>query len=95
MLNLQKKIFKKFAKDKNYQKVIDHYHYSGKYRGRAHSICNSKFDVPNAISVVFHIRSNYDYYFIIKEFPDEFERQFECLGENKEKCKNFCAPIKK
>ena len=95
MLNLQKKIFKKFAKDKNYQKVIDHYHYSGKYRGRAHSICNSKLDVPNAISVVFHIRSNYDYYFIIKEFPDEFERQFECLGENKEKCKIFSAPIKK
>ena len=24
----------------------DHCHYTGKYRGAAHSICNSKFTVP-------------------------------------------------
>ena len=33
--------------------------------------------------------------FIIKELANEFEGQFECLGENKEKYKTFSVPIKK
>ena len=92
-----KRILKKFAKnkDKNYRKVRDHCHYTGKYRGAAHSICNLKFNVPNEIPVVFHNGSNYDYHFIIKELANEFEGQFECLGENKEKYKTFFVPIKK
>ena len=44
-----KRILKKFAKDKNYRKVRDHCHYTGKYRSAAHSICNLKFNVPNEI----------------------------------------------
>ena len=63
----RKRILKKFAKDKNYQKVRDHCHYTGKYRSAAHSICNLKFKVLNEILVVFHNGSNYDYHFIIKE----------------------------
>ena len=62
-----KRILKKFAKGKNYRKVRDHCHYTGKYRGAAHSICNLKFNVPNEIPVVFYNGSNYDYHFIIKE----------------------------
>ena len=49
----EKKIPKKFTKDKNYHKVIDHCHYTGKCRGAAHSICNLKFNIPNEIPVVF------------------------------------------
>ena len=41
--------------------------------------------MPNEIPVVFHFGSNYDYHFVIKELPNEFEGQFECLGENGEK----------
>ena len=37
--------------------------------------------------MVFHNESNYDYYFIIKELAKEFEGEFNCLGENTEKCK--------
>ena len=48
-----RKILKKFARDKNYQKVRDHCHYTAKYRGIAHSICNLKFNVPNEIPLVF------------------------------------------
>ena len=33
--------------------------------------------------------------FIIKELQNEFEEQFECLGENKEKWKTLSVPIKK
>ena len=31
------------------QKVRDHCHYTGKYRGAAHSICNLYYKIPNEI----------------------------------------------
>ena len=91
----RKRILKKFANDKNYNKVRDHCHFVGKYRDAAHSICNLKFHVPNEISVVFHNGSNYDYHFIIKELANVFEGQFECLGENTESYKTFCSNRKR
>ena len=51
--------------------------------------------MPNEIPVDFHNVSNCDYHFIIKELGNQFEEQLECLGENKEKYKNFSFPIKK
>ena len=90
-----KRFIKKFADDNNYQKVKNHCHYTSKYRGAAHSIWNLKFNVHNKIPVVFHNGSIYDYYFIIKELAYEFERKFECLGENIEKYKNFSVQIQK
>ena len=47
------RFFKKLFRDKNYREVRDHCHYTGKYRGAAHSICNLAFNVPNEIPVVF------------------------------------------
>ena len=72
-------------KDKNYRKVRDHCHYTGEYRGAAHSICNLKYNVPEEIPIVFHKRSNYDHHFLIKELAQQFKNQFTCLGENTEK----------
>ena len=43
---------------------------------------------------MFHNSSVYDYYLIIKELAEEFEEQFECLGENAEKYITFSIPIK-
>ena len=37
----------------------------------------------------------YDYHFIIKVLAEEFKGQFECLGEDTEKCITFSIPIKK
>ena len=39
--------------------------------------------------------SNCDHHFIIKEIPEEFKRQFTCLGENTEKYITFTVPIEK
>ena len=55
----------KFTKNKDYWKVRDHCHYTGTYRGVAHSVCNLTFNFPNEILVVFHNRLNSDYHFVI------------------------------
>ena len=53
--------------DKKIYKVRDHCHYTRKYRGAAHNICNLRYKIPKEIPVVFHSGSTYDYHFIIKE----------------------------
>ena len=87
-------ICKKEFDKKNY-KVRDHFHYTGKYRGAAHNICNLRYKIPKEVPVVFHNGSKYDYHFIIKELVKEFEGNFECLGENIEKYITFSVPLKK
>ena len=59
---------KKFRYDKhnknkfnNYRKARDHDHYTGKFRGAAHSICNLRYKVQREIPVVIHNGSKYDY----------------------------------
>ena len=49
------------------QKVRDHCHYSGKYRGAAHSLCNLQYKIPSYIPVVFHNLAGYDAHMFIKE----------------------------
>ena len=44
---------------------------------------------------MFHNSSKYDCHFIIKESAEEFEGQFECLGENTEKYITFSVSINK
>ena len=93
---------KEFCIDKNNKKeynlmknVRDHCHYTGNYRGAAHSICNLRHKVLKEIPVVFHNGSAYDYHFIIKSFAREFNGHFDCLGENTEKYITFSVPINK
>ena len=43
---------------------------------------------------MFYNGPTYDYHFIIKELAEEFEAEFECLGENTEKHITFSVPIK-
>ena len=69
---------------KKYHKVRDHCHYTEKYRGAPHNICNLRYKKPKEIPVVFHNGSKYDYHFIMKKLS-EFKEQFECLEENTEK----------
>ena len=92
MLYIQK-TFDNNDNDKKQEKVRDHCHYTGKYRGAAHNICNLRYKITKKIPVVFHNRSIYDYHFIIKELVKEFEGNFECLGKNSEKYITFSVPI--
>ena len=75
--------------------IKNHCHYNGKYRGAAHDICNLRYKTPKESLVVFHNGSTFDYHIIIKELAEEFEGQFECLGENTEKYITFSVPMKK
>ena len=88
---------KKFSTDDNNKKykVRCHCHYTGKYRGDARDVCNLRYKIPKEIPVVFHNGSAYNYHFIIKELAEEFEGEFEYLGENTEKYFTFLVPIKK
>ena len=93
---------KEFCTDENknsefklYHKVRDHCHYSGKYRGAAHNICNLRYKILKEIHIVFHNGSTYDYHFIIKKLIEEFKGKVDCLGENTEKYITFSVPIKK
>ena len=73
-------------------KSEDNYHYTGKYRGAAHDICNLRYKTPKEISVVFDDGSTYDYHCIIKKLAKEFDGQFLCLEENTEKYKTSSVP---
>ena len=64
---------KEFCYDKNekkkfklYRNVRDHCHYTWKFRGAAHSICNLNYKLPLEILVNIHNGTVYDYHFIIK-----------------------------
>ena len=55
---------------KLYRKVRGHCHYTGKFRGAAHSIFNLRYKLPHEIPVKFHNSSRYDYHRIIKEMEN-------------------------
>ena len=78
----------KYLKDKKYLKVRHQCHYTGEYRGAAHSICDLKYSVPKKIPIAFDNESNY-------ELVEEFQKQFTCLGENTEKYITFTVSIEK
>ena len=84
---------KEFDNDKD--KVGDYCYFTGRYRGAAHNDCNLRHKIPKNIPIIFHNGSMYDYHFLIKELAEEFNGNFECLGENMEKYITFSVPIKK
>ena len=93
---------RKFWYDKNekskyetYYKVRDHCHYTGKFRGATHNICNLRYKIQREIPVVLRDGSKYDFRLIIKELAEEFKDNFGCLGENTEKYITFSVPLKK
>ena len=64
-------------------KVRDHCHYTGLYRGPAHSLCNLRYKIPSYIPVVFHILSGYDARLFIRELGAHTS-DMEVIAKNKE-----------
>ena len=78
-------------KDKNKEKVKDHCHYTGRYRGAAHE-CNLNYRKPNFTPVVFHNLSGYDSHLSIKNLGFS-EGNIDCIPNNEEKYISFSKKI--
>ena len=86
---------KVFGKKKNDIKIRDHDHYTGKYRGAAHLICNLRYSTQIDIPVFFHNGTNYDFNLIINKLAKEFRSEVRCIPLNTNKYMSFSIPIKK
>ena len=83
--------------DKDYinrKKVKDHCHYTGKFRGAAHSKCNLNYKVQKEIPIIIH-NASYDTHFILNQLAIEFKGEINCIGDNMEKYITFSVRIKK
>ena len=72
------------------EKVTDHCHYTGKYRGTVYQKCNFRYAIPHYIPVVFHNLSGYDTHLFIRELGKKFDSgSIRVIAENKEKYISF------
>ena len=73
-------------------RVRDHCHYTGRYRGAAHNRCNLKYSKPNNISVFFHNLSGYDSHLFIKKL-NVTGGNIDCIPNNEENYISFSKTI--
>ena len=73
-------------------KVRDHCHYTGHYRGPAHSLCNLRYRILSYIPVVFHNLSGYDVHLFIKELG-KHSKDIGVIAKNKEDCIIFSVDV--
>ena len=73
-------------------RVRDHCHYTGRYRGAACNICNLKYRKPNNISVFFHNLSGYDSHLFIKKLNNTMGT-IDCIPNNEENYISFSKTI--
>ena len=78
--------------DENEEKVKDHCHYTGRYRGAAHNECNLNYRKPDFTPVVFHNLSGYDSHLFIKNLGFS-EGNIDCIPNNEEKYISFSKKI--
>ena len=62
-------------------RVRDHCHLSGKFRGAAHEVCNLKYKVRTFFPVVCHNLSGYDSHLFIKTLENS-EGDISCIPNN-------------
>ena len=75
-------------------RVRDHCHYTGCYRGAAHNSCNLKYSKPKGVPVFFHNLTNYDSHLFIKKLGSSNEKEnIECIPNNEEKYITFTKNI--
>ena len=75
---------------KNDNKVRDHCHYTGRYRGAAHNKCNLNYSKPKDVPVFFHNLSGYDSNLFIRSLASPNPKEYiECIPNNEEKYISF------
>ena len=72
--------------------VKDHYRYTSKYRGPAHSLCNLRYKVPFYIPVIFHNLSGYDAHLFIRELGKK-SKDIGVIAKNKEDYITFLVNV--
>ena len=70
----------------------DHCHFTGKFRGAAHNICNLQFKKPNFTPVIFHNLSGYDAHLFVKNLG-KTDGDIKCIPNNEEKYISFSKDI--
>ena len=73
-------------------KVRDHCHYTGFYRGPAHTLCNLRYKIPSYIPVVFHNLSGYDAHLFIRELGAHTS-EMGVIAKNKEDYISFSIKV--
>ena len=74
-------------------KVRDHCHFTGKYRGAAHNKCNLMCKKPRVLPVIFHNLQGYDAHLFIKQLA-KLEGKLDCIPSTEEKYISFSKTIK-
>ncbi|KAK9679246.1 Recombination endonuclease VII [Popillia japonica] len=74
------------------EKVCDHNHQTGAYRGPAHMTCNLNYKEPRYIPVVLHNLSNYDSHLFVKSLALNKE-ELNVIAQNKEKYITFSKKV--
>ena len=74
-------------------KVCDHCHFTGKYRGAAHRNCNLQCRKPMIIPVIFHNLQGYDAHLFIKQLS-KIKGDFTCIPSTEEKYISFSKKVK-
>ena len=73
-------------------KVLDHCHLTGKYRGAAHNECTLQYKVPKFFPVIFHNLPGYDSHLFKKKLGTS-EGRINCIPNNKEKYISFTKQL--
>src|SRR6218665_817341 len=74
-------------------RVRDHCHLSGKFKGAAHNECNLNYTLPKFVPVVFHNLSGYDSHLFLKKLRGDNGEKIECIPNNEEKYISFSREV--
>ena len=74
--------------DNDEEKVRDHCHVTGKFRGAAHWDCNINFQLTKKVPVIFHNLRGYDSHLIFNEL-DKFDVKIDVIPNGLEKYMAF------